>query len=57
MISYFTLSQMLHIRQELKTLKKENKYTALNRLLSFTAGFLQDTFLESHNKPPVPDDE
>ena len=27
-------------------LKRENKYTALSRLLAFTAGFLQDTFLE-----------
>jgi len=27
-------------------LKRENKFTALSRLMAFTAGFLQDSFLE-----------
>jgi len=40
---------MLHIRDELRTLKKEKKYPVLNRLVSFTAGFLQDTFMEDHS--------
>jgi hypothetical protein len=47
-MSNYSNRDMLHIREELRTLKKEKKYPVLNRLASFTAGFLQDTFMDDH---------